>query len=112
MSTPELTVQVDRSGPDAVLVRVGGEIDLHTAPLLSDAVAEAAALDPAPAEVLIDLAAVGFLDSSAVNTLLSSRMRLKDAGIVLAVHAPADSAARRLIDLLGLTEPLRVTPPA
>jgi anti-sigma B factor antagonist len=112
MSTPVLHARVDRSGADTARIQVAGEVDLHTVPRLERCLTEAAGLDPAPSTVLVDLAEVGFIDSSGVNVLLGARTGLAGRGIALAVHAPADTPARRLIDLLGLTAVLRVTDPA
>ncbi|WP_338692838.1 STAS domain-containing protein [Streptomyces sp. Q6] len=96
--TPFLIRIVDVDG--AVLVRVRGELDLATAPHLEQA------LDPLrerPCE--LDLAEVGFADSTGVNLLLRLQRRAAAAGgsiRVLAVSGPV----RRILDLSGVTSVL------
>jgi anti-anti-sigma factor len=60
---------------DTCVVGIGGDIDLATVATLERAVL--AAFDTDATTVVVDLAAVTFLDSAGINTLLKSR-RLAD----------------------------------
>lgn len=101
--------------PDQVVVRVTGEADLSTAPLLSDALAQAAVLGTR--QVVVDVAGVRFWDLSGLYALTSFTADLaafrRSCRIV---GAPA--VTRRLIELaalgdaLNLDGPLRELPPS
>jgi len=81
------------------VVSVAGEIDLHTATLLRQALA--AALEPDSARLVVDLAECGFVDSTAVATLLEANARLNQRNRRLALIAPRREV-RRAIELMGL----------
>ena len=67
MERPELSISVQRTPSEAV-VGLTGEIDLSTAPRLSNTVAEL--LVEAPARVVLDMAGVTFCDSQGLGTLV------------------------------------------
>lgn len=84
------------SSPHRSLVRVAGELDLVTAPLLRD-VLQSADADPAR-EVVVELSAVTFMDCSGLAPLLEARAklgeRLRLSGLPRAVS--------QLLHLVGL----------
>lgn len=84
--------------PGSVLVVAEGELDLVGAPRLLDALPGAG--DPTP--VVIDLGAVGFMDSSGLRSLLEARQRCADAGRGFAIARPSE-AVRRVLELVDLT---------
>jgi anti-anti-sigma factor len=96
-----LTVDVDRTGPVTV-VRASGEVDLATAPVLEESLKE---FPPGGPLVVIDLSAVGFLDSSGLSVLVQARQRLERAdgtnGVRLVVTRPV---IRRVFEVTGLAE--------
>lgn len=73
-----LSVEVLPAEDGVVLVRVGGELDVHTAPTFS------AGLEPAfesgAAIIEIDAARLQFCDSSGIQVLVQARQRALDAG--------------------------------
>jgi anti-sigma B factor antagonist len=70
--------KLDREpGGPAVLV-VGGEVDIQTAPDLDAAVG--AALDAGATELIIELNAVTFLDSSGLGVLIAANKRVLASG--------------------------------
>ncbi len=80
-----LTVAVSRPQPDVHLLRVAGELDIATAPLLADHLREHA-----------DTAGVLVLDLSDVTLLAAS-------GVALIVDAHRDTGARGRLHLIGVT---------
>ena len=62
----------------AAVVRLAGELDLYTADAVREALVRA--LDPAPERVVVDLADVTFIDSTALGVLIEARRRLPDVG--------------------------------
>ena len=92
-------------GRSPAAVVVSGELDLATVPSLR------ARLDVAlrrrPACLQVDLAGCTFLDSSAVECLLSARDAARRDGVVLVLVRPS-RPVRRLLSLLGLDEAFAV----
>jgi anti-sigma B factor antagonist len=80
------------------LIVAGGELDLAATNELSAILAMAAA-GPQGA-VVLDLALVDFIDSSALSIILRSAMQLETAGKRLFVVAP-DGPVRRLLEITG-----------
>jgi anti-anti-sigma factor len=96
----DLMLSTHQAG-DLAVVTVGGEVDLDTASQLSDH-ALAAVRDVSP-HVLLDLAAVTFMDSTGLKVLLSIHKRTELAGGSFAVAAPSRSV-RKILGLTGLDQ--------
>src|SRR5262245_6437237 len=94
-----LAVAVDQ-GPLGPIVSVTGEIDLETSPELGAVLAN---LEPAGADVDIDLAGVTYIDSTGLRALLTARDAAREAGGSLRVSATSNIVAR-LIDITGCHE--------
>lgn len=109
VSDDALRVHLDvGDGADgAVVLVVGGEVDLLTAPLMTEAVT--AAITRRPPVVVIDLAEVTFLDSSGLSILAGAHTSAPD-GSQVRVVAPADGMPYRAMHLTGLDEILAVFP--
>ena len=86
---------IERDG-SAIVVRLGGELDLYNAPTLREALLDAAAA--APGRLVVDLADVRFIDSTALGVLVEARSRAGDA---FALAAPA-LETRRALEISGL----------
>ena len=82
--------------PDHVLVVAEGELDLVGAPRLLEAL-PAQGTTP----VVLDLASVGFMDSSGLRSLLEARQACIEAGRPFALARPSDQVLRvlELVDL-------------
>jgi len=76
------------------VVKVAGELDLASAPQLSEALAEPGGDAEQP--VVLDLSDVSFIDSSALRTLLLSGRQLADAGRQLQIGPRSDVVSRVL----------------
>lgn len=76
-------------------LRVTGEIDASTAPDL------ATLLDPFPGhDVVIELSAVDFIDSSGLRVLIDAHLRAEQAGHQLILSRPS-RAVSRLLEVSG-----------
>jgi anti-sigma B factor antagonist len=93
-----LDIAVER-GPSLVRLRVRGEVDLYTAPLLSAALAQAMVGDAAL--VVIDLDEVTFMASSGLRVLLEGVERARHHRCELRL-AGRSAAVRRLVEAAGM----------
>ena len=91
--------------PEETVVWVDGELDMSTAPLLSDTVTEQ--LRCAPQRIVLDLARLTFCDSLGLGTLvvLSRTARVQQTYLVL--RNPS-AFFTRMLDVTGLREGLNV----
>ncbi|MET8905766.1 MULTISPECIES: STAS domain-containing protein [unclassified Streptomyces] len=78
------------------MLRVAGEVDIDTAPVLRDGLNQAAA--DRPYTVVVDLSGLAFGDSSTLNTLIEARRRLP----ALVIAGPLTPMVQRLFTLSGL----------
>jgi anti-sigma B factor antagonist len=81
----------------AVVVHLRGELDLHNAPEVRDALTSLA--ESAPERIVVDLEDVEFIDSTTLGVLVESRRLLKHTVLVLAAPAPEP---RRALEVSGL----------
>ena len=95
-----LTVSLIDDGGVPVLV-VQGELDAYSAPTLDGAVD--AALEDGARSLVLDLAAVGFIDSSGLRSMIRARRLVGDAPGALRIRNP-QPATVRLLDITGLTD--------
>jgi anti-sigma B factor antagonist len=99
----EPVIQVSTDG-DATVVRLGGELDIHTTRSIRRALLDA--VNEASGTVVVDLAEVEFMDSTALATLLEARGRLR-SGDSFRLAAPG-LEARRALEVSGLDHHFRV----
>ncbi|GAA2930543.1 STAS domain-containing protein [Streptomyces enissocaesilis] len=106
ISEPRFTAQsaIDEGIP---ILRLGGDLDLTTVPLLMDAV-NAAMHVHGRQRIVLDCTGLAFCDSSGLNCFLQLHKGTGPVeGLVLAqVGAPL----RRLLDITGADQALAVTP--
>jgi anti-sigma B factor antagonist len=100
LAPSELTATLEREDGRAVL-RVEGEIDLLTTPVLVEALD--GALGGADA-LTVDLCAVDFMDSTGLRALLEARRRADEAGGVLFLRVRDGGPVDRLLDLAGVRD--------
>jgi anti-anti-sigma factor len=103
---PAFTVRCERRSGDAVVVVVEGELDIATAGALHATLngAEARA-----AVTVLDLRAVGFIDSSGLSVVVKCHRYAEAAGTAFAIAVGPESKVRRLLTLSGLAETLELT---
>lgn len=90
---------------DGLRLRLTGEVDAATAPLLEAQIAEA--VRAGYAQVILDFGELQFIDSSGLSVLVSNHKRLRDAGGDLVVDSPPP-AALRLFEIAGLDRVLTI----
>ncbi|MEU7865920.1 STAS domain-containing protein [Dactylosporangium sp. NPDC049140] len=90
------------------VLAVSGEVDVATAPALREAVVRA--VDGRPARVVIDLAAVSFMDSSALGVLISGYKYAQGAGVPMALARPGPGVYR-LLRTSGMVEIFEIVDP-
>ncbi|MFI9467198.1 STAS domain-containing protein [Streptomyces sp. NPDC052492] len=102
MSEPDKTFAVtprpSASGP--YVLEVVGELDHHSAPVLSEAVNEAPF---GPLGVVLDLSGVTFCDSTGITVFVTAHRRSQAAGSSLGL-AGVSPAQMRVLQMVGLDE--------
>lgn len=99
-------LSVDASAVDGrTVVRVGGELDMHTAPVLSGRLHEVTA--DASGLVVLDMSEVEFCDSQGLALLISWQKRSQRDGFTMVLRCPSP-AVRRLFELTGTEALLNV----
>ena len=97
-----LTVTVRDDAQGAYELRLVGEIDVSSLPLLTDHVHRV--LDAAPSRVSFDMHGVSFMDSSGIGALIEVAAAVPAVALV-----NPSPAVQRLVELSGLTSVLPVT---
>jgi len=98
----DLELSTSRHG-DSCVVRVSGEVDVHTSPSLKAALVDAMG-DGCPV-VVADLAGVPFIDSSGLGVLIGALRRAREAGGELRVVS-GDDAVIKILRITGLDQVL------
>ena len=88
---------------DGVVVRLGGELDLYNAEEIRNALV--GAIDGGASRIVVDMADVDFVDSTALGVLIEARSKLGHDGVLLA--AP-QLETRRTLEVSGLDRHLPV----
>jgi anti-anti-sigma factor len=103
---PQAIVQVERQSGAATVVTLHGEHDLNTATEIRDALGVASTYG----DVIIDLAACTFVDSTIISILLQTANDLHTRGGLLKLVIPPGSApnAQRVFEMLGVQRVLPI----
>lgn len=96
----DFTITVTESAVRRVDVTVAGELDLVTAPPLTEAL-DSVVRDETT--VVVNMAAVTFVDSTALHTLFETDLALRANGGRLFLTAPSP-VVRRLLELSGMSD--------
>jgi anti-sigma B factor antagonist len=100
-----LAVRSQRQG-DTQIIELLGELDIDGAPIARRALREACAA--AAHTVVLDLAALTFMDSSGVHMIVEAQRRLSAENRELVI-ARSPAQVLRLLELCGLTGVLRLS---
>jgi anti-sigma B factor antagonist len=90
---------------DCTVLRVTGEVDLHTAPRLRQQLVDL--MDDGKLELVVDLTPTEFLDSTGIGTLVAILKSVRTRGGDLALVCPAGHI-RRVLELVGLHLAFRI----
>jgi anti-sigma B factor antagonist len=104
VSTVDLEMNTDAKG-DWMVLTVGGEVDLNTAPQLKERINGLIA--QGHSNLVVDLEGVEFMDSTGLSALVSGLMRTSEAGGEMAVVCTRPQVLR-LLGLTGLDQVLSV----
>jgi anti-sigma B factor antagonist len=96
---PQLTLAVHPNG-QGVILSVGGEVDLATAPQLHAKLADLVEVGEA-GSVVVDLTPVGFMDSTGLTALLTAHRRARARGHTIRLVCPAGPVLR-VLRLVGM----------
>jgi anti-sigma B factor antagonist len=102
--TIDLEMENNASG-DWMVLTVGGEVDLNTAPQLKDRIN--GLITQGNTNLVVDLEGVEFMDSTGLSALVSGLMRTTEGGGSLAVVCTRPQVLR-LLALTGLDQVLKV----
>jgi anti-sigma B factor antagonist len=92
----------DEAAPGGIrVVLVVGYVDFEGAPRLKEFVARR--IDAGSRHLVVDLSAVGFIDSTGLGVLVGAFKRLRESGGSLAVVC-ADEHVRYLFEVVGLDD--------
>lgn len=100
---PSLSVETHADG-DVMRIALEGELDLATVPELERAIDEARARGVD--EIVVDLRALAFLDSSGLRSLVMADARAADEGWAFALVPGADPV-HRVFEITRMAERLR-----
>lgn len=100
MNDPTARLDVSREGDRIV---VAGDVDAHTCPDL------ASELDPLPGsgDVRLDVADVGFIDSSGLRVIIAAHQQAEENDRKLLIERPSKSVVR-LLEISGLIDHLHI----
>jgi anti-sigma B factor antagonist len=93
--------------PPAVTI-ITGELDLHASRSLGQQLSEQVGAGQTSPDVILDLSAVSFIDSSALGVIVQADQRLGRQGRGLAVIAPKGTAVADLVEITHIDKSLRV----
>jgi anti-sigma B factor antagonist len=99
-----LTIEI-RPLADSVTLTLAGELDLASVGTLRACLEQ---LDPSFHEIDLDLAALTFLDSTGLATLVTVKHQLDERGGQLVVRNPPTNV-QRVLEVSGVDKVLRVT---
>jgi anti-anti-sigma factor len=97
---PTIVVDVERQGGGA-LVTVGGELEFGTAAALRTTLIDLAQQGADP--VVVDLAALEFIDSTGLSLLVQAKQRFESQGRQFALRNPTHRVMR-VLETSGLAE--------
>ena len=102
-------LEVESSSRDGLeIVRVRGEVDIASAPILWLEVEQAIARGDG---IVIDLSEVSFLDSTGLGVLVSARNAVEQADRLISFDLVVSSPhLHKLLDITGLTPLFRIHP--
>lgn len=96
---PQFSVELVRTGNDAAIISLKGEVDIYSAPQFKEALVKG--IDEGARRIIVDLTEVSFIDSTALGVLVSGakRVRPQNGGLDIVC---ADENITRIFEITGL----------
>jgi anti-sigma B factor antagonist len=94
-----------RSEGSAVVIVLGGELDLASSPRLEQSLEQVWTTDADP--LVIDLRELEFMDSTGLSIIVRAQQRMTEDGRQLSI-VRGSQQVQRLLDLTGVAERLRL----
>ncbi len=104
MAEPPLQIEETTVDNEAVF-RLHGDLDPHTAPILTSAVNER--IEAGDRTVVLDLTGVSFIDSSGLRAMLTAHRELSERDGELRLRNPSQTTMR-LLEVTGLVDQLHL----
>jgi len=101
----KLEINIERRD-DGVVVRVGGELDMQSAPDLSDQLSQL--LEAGEHHLVLDLTDLTLLDSSGLAALLGAHQSAQSRGASLVLRSPNERIIR-LVNIAGLGDVFEIS---
>lgn len=102
----DFKVSIDEHADSYSVVAVHGEVDLHTAPKVQYAIERGS---EGVGTVVLDMAGVAFMDSTALSTLMRAKEKLEKDGTALRLTSPS-GAVQRIFDVTGFGDYFQIYP--
>jgi anti-anti-sigma factor len=99
MDEEQLVVTTTSEGGNAI-VALAGELDVNTAPQVSDALSQLVAGGEL-SSVVVDVSDLTFVDSTGLRAILAGREQLQASGATLTLDG-ASGVVERVLDMTGL----------
>jgi anti-sigma B factor antagonist len=106
-SLDEPTIEVRRPRPGTVVIALGGEHDLATAPRLQEAVDAALA---SCSHLIVDVSGAEFIDSSTIAAFIQARDSAESGGGRFNLVLGSTAIVGRALEVSGVIPALRVVP--
>lgn len=101
----DFQVSLEEHADTYSIVAVMGEVDLHTAPKVQQAIERAAV----NGTVVVDMSGIAFMDSTALSTFMRVQDLLRERGVSFRLTAPSE-AVERIFGVTGFGEYFEVFP--
>jgi len=96
---PQFRVELTRPSPDVAIVALEGEVDIYSAPQFKEALLSG--IDDGATTIVVDLAGVTFIDSTALGVLVSGAKRVRPRNGRLDIVC-TDENITRIFEITGL----------
>ncbi len=96
---PQFGVELVRVGDEVAIVALQGEVDIYSAPQFKEVMIQS--IDEGAKHIVVDLAAVTFIDSTALGVLVSGAKRVRPQNGTLDIVCHDDNITR-IFEITGL----------
>jgi anti-sigma B factor antagonist len=96
---PQFSVELVHAGDDVAIVALTGEVDIYSAPQFKETLVRG--IDEGARHIIVDLAAVTFIDSTALGVLVSGAKRVRPQNGTLDIVC-SDENITRIFEITGL----------